>query len=318
MKPLVLLTLLVFGCIALPAFAHKPQSYYQPIIDALPFGPMATHVASTEAQEEIPQEIVEELSNEVSLCAMTITPDGRVAVGLIDKALNPPAYIVLFDNDINNGLELVYSDYDTEVATFKREGVLFSLQLGLGLIETITPQTIANRKAQDEKKQIEEAAKRPPPNSLAEQLISMQMSLPPDIEAPPLPIPMGDPEIFTRSFDPNREQREPETEEEAIVQAGVEELKAAVAAGETPQDYLKRLVEHRQKEVERQQEEKRLAQETLDAQLAEGHFSQEDETYIRRRTNIELIKKGVVPLSPVEDITEEEEKEINAALDALD
>ncbi|MEG2415552.1 MAG: hypothetical protein RSB74_06505, partial [Kiritimatiellia bacterium] len=153
--------------------------------------------------------------------------------------------------------------------------------------------------------------------SLAEQLIAMEMSLPPDVEAPPLPLPIGDPELFVKKFDENKEESEPATESEAIVKAGVEELKTAIANGETPQSYLKRLTEHRQKEVERQQSEKKQAQEALQAKLEQNEVSADDEAYIRRRTNIELIKKGVVPLSPVNDLSEAEQSEINAAINAV-
>ena len=69
--------------------------------------------------------------------------------------------------------------------------------------------------------------------------------------------------------------------------------------------------------MKRQQEEKALAQEELDRTLAEsGNISKETEDYIRRRANIELMKKGVVPLTPVEDLSEAEQAEIDAALSA--
>ncbi len=308
--------LLVMGLPILAFAAGYPKSRYQPIIDALPFGAMAEATATAAPQQAATQEEIEELSNEINLCAMTITPEGRVAVGLIDNALDPPAYIVLFDSDEKNGLELVLSDYDREIATFKREDILFTLQLGLGLVETVTPQSLAEAKAAEAEAVAQaEEAKRKRPNSLAEQLIAMQLSLPPDVEAPPLPIPMGDPEIFTRTFDPSREGEAPETEEQAIVQAGVEEMKAAIAAGESPQEYLKRLVEHRQKEVERQKEEKRIAQENIERDVAENNLNADEEAYIRRRTNIELMKKGVVPLNPVNDLSDDEIDEINTALD---
>jgi hypothetical protein len=188
----------------------------------------------------------------------------------------------------------------------------------LGLIETITPELLAERRAAEEVAVEEERErKRKRPNSLAEQLIAMQMSLPPDIEAPPLPIPPDeDVEAFTRKFDPDKVEEEPQTETEAIIKAGTAELEEAAALGERPQDYLRRLVKHRQQEVERQQEEKKRAQEALDEALASGTYSEEEAQALRRETNIELMKRGVVPLSPVEDLSEEEQEEINAALDA--
>ncbi len=309
----------VLFCVASGASAAtlRDRAWYQLIIDKRPFGAMAEAVATAAPEPtQDPEKVLEE-SNKIQLCAMTVTPDGRTAVGLIDNGLNPPGYLTLFDGEESNGLEMLLSNLDEEYATFRREGVTFTLKLGLGLVETITPDLLAQREAEAlEEEAAEEERRRKRPNSLAEQLIAMQMSLPPDVEAPPLPIPIGSAEEFTRAFDADREGREPETETEALIQAGVAELKEAVASGESPQDYLKRLVEHRSKEVARQREEKKAAQEELEEQLAAGGLSQDDEAYIRRRTNIELMKKGVVPLTPVEDITPEEQAEIDAALNA--
>ena len=319
MIPRVLLLVFIFT-LQLPLLAAFPKTRYQPIIDCLPFGEMAKDAIAPEAAPIIPQqdpELIKEESSKIQLCAMTWTPDGRTAVGLVDNGVEPAAYITLFDGESCNGLTLVLSNLNDEYATFERDGITFTLQLGLGLIETITPELLAQREedaiiAEEEKQEIE----RKRPNSLAEQLIAMQMSLPPDIEAPPLPIPMGDVEDFTREFDPEKVREEPQTETEALIQAGTEELKAAVAAGESPQEYLKRLVEHRQKEVERQQREKQRAQEDLDAAIASGRHSEEDIAEIRRQLNIDLMKRGVVPLNPVEDLSDAEQAEIDAALDA--
>ena len=297
----------------------KPKAYYELIITSEPFGPMAvdTPIEEEVFPEQDPIKVQEE-SSKIQLCAMTYTPDGRTAVGLIDNGTNPPGYITLFDGEESNGLTMILSDLDEEFATFTREGVTFTLKLGLGLIETITPELLAQREAEQIEEEIQaEEIERKRPNSLAEQLIAMQMSLPPDVEAPPLPIPILDTEEFLKEFNPNKEKTEPQTEGEALIQAGVDELHEAVATGETPQEYLKRLVAHRREEVKRQQEEKALAQEELDRTLAEsGNISKETEDYIRRRTNIELMKKGVVPLTPVEDLTEAEQAEIDAALSA--
>ena len=302
------------------AWAPKSRAAYDAIVRAEPFGPMAAEVFGAQPDPETPivtQEMVEEESNKIQLCAMTVTPDGRTAVGLIDNGVQPPAYITLFDGDESNGLELLISDLDREFATFRRDGVTFTLGLGLGLMETITPELLAQRQAQAEEEAAAEAErKRKSANSLAEQLIAMQLSLPPDVEAPPLPIPIGDAAAFTREFDPGKERAAPETETEALIQAGVDELKEAVASGESPQDYLKRLVEARQKEVERQKAEKQAAQAALDQELATGGLSDDDAAYLRRRTNIELMKKGVVPLNPVDDLTDAERAEIEAALAA--
>ncbi len=323
MKYVVLI--LLFFCIGVApleaAYALKDRAYYSIILSRKPFGDMATAATAAE-QAAVPEQDpvkVEEESNKINLCAMTYTPDGRTAVGLIDNGVNPPAYITLFDGETANGLTLVISDLDKEFATFKRDGITFTLGLGLGLMETITPESLALQERQEEEEEIRQAEiERKRPNSLAEQLIAMQMSLPPDVEAPPLPIPIGDASQFTAEFEPGRVRDAPETESEALIQAGVAQLNEAVATGESPQDYLKRLVEHRQKEVERQQSEKRAAQLAIDEALASGQYTEEDAIFLRRRTNIELMKKGVVPLEPVSDLTEAEQAEIDAALNAME
>lgn len=313
-----LFTFFIIGLFSTLAMAY-PKSRYKPIIDCLPFGEMAVDVDPNEPPPVVQQdpELVKEESSKIQLCAMTWTPDGRTAVGLVDNGVEPAAYITLFDGESSNGLTLVLSNLTEEYATFERDGITFTLKLGLGLIETITPDLLAQREedaiiAEEEAAEIE----RKRPNSLAEQLIAMQMSLPPDIDAPPLPIPMGDVEDFTREFDPNKERNEPQTETEALIQAGTDELKAAAEAGESPQDYLKRLVEHRKKEVERQQSEKKRAQEDLDAAIASGRHTEEEIEVIRRELNIDLLKRGVVPLNPVDDLSDLEQAEIDAALDA--
>lgn len=315
----LLCPLLLLLCSALRLSAGQPRSRYELIISAEPFGAMAKESAASEsaAVAADPAKVKEE-SNKIQLCAMTQTPDGRAAVGLIDNGVNPPAYLTLFDGESANGLELLFSDLDGEFATFRRDGVSFTLGLGLGLMETITPELFAQRKAKAEEEAAQAAEHdRRRPNSLAEQLIAMQLSLPPDVEAPPLPIPMGEAFDFTRKFDPDKPESEPQSEQEALVKAGVAELQEAVRQGESPQDYLRRLVEHRSAEVKRQQTEQAAAREALEATLASGDFSEQEQAALRRQANLELMKKGVVPLSPVEDITPTEQAQIDAALEAL-
>lgn len=312
--------LVTFSLLFATVLAARPtRARYQPIIDCEPFGPMADEasLSPTDIPQQDPERVKEE-SSKIQLCAMTYTPDGQIAVGLVDNGVNPAAYITLFDGDVCNGLTMLISDMDKEFATFERDGITFTLKLGLGLIETITPQSLAQQKEDEAQAEFEaEELERKRPNSLAEQLIAMQLSLPPDIEAPPLPIPPDDDaEAFTKKFNPDKLESAPQTEEEALIKAGTAELEEAVATGESPQDYLRRLVKHRQEEVQRQQTEKKRAQEDLDELLSSGNYSEEEAHELRRATNIELMKKGVVPLTPVDDLTEDEQNEINAALDA--
>lgn len=298
----------------------RERSYYEVIIRAEPFGAIAEDVVAVEVAEPAVDPVrVQEESNKIQLCAMTETPDGRTAVGLIDNGVEPPAYITLFDGEEVNGLALLLSDLDGEYATFQRDGITFTLGLGLGLLETITPELLAARaEAAEAEAEAEAERERRKPNSLAEQLLAMQLSFPPDIEPPPLPIPIiDDPEEFTRKFDEEKEESEARTESEALIKAGLAEMKASMAAGERPEEYLQRLVEHQSAEVKRQQEEKQAAKEALDETLAEGNYSEAEVETLQRRANIELMKKGVVPLTPVTDLTEAEQAEIQAALEAM-
>jgi len=320
MKRFFLLVLFAMGAPAVVGAAGlNARDYYQFIIQCQPFGAIAANDAPAGvALSEQDQQKVQEESNKIQLCAMTITPDGQTAVGLIDNGVNPPAYITLFDGEEANGLEMLLSDLDGEIATFRRGGVTFTLGLGLGLIETVTPELLAQRKAEAEQLAAEEAEiERKRPNSIAEQLIALQMSVPPNVEAPPLPIPMIDPEEFTREFDPGKEESEPTTEREALVKAGVAQLKESMAVGEAPQEYLARLVEHRNKEVRRQQVEQEAAEAALEEALATPGLSKDAQAALRRQANIDLMKKGVEPLSPVRDLSPEEQAEIDAALETL-
>lgn len=292
---------------------------YECIIQAKPFGEIASAQSETDTQVVetlITSEEVEEEANKLSLCAMTIMPDGEAAVGLIDNGVQPPANLLLKQGERSNDLEVLLVDYDNEIATFQRGEITFTLKYGAGLIETVTPESLAEERRLKEEAALaeEETAinKRPRYNSIAEQLIAMQMSLPPNVEAPPLPIPRGDIASLTKKFyedEEGEDESEPQTEMEAIVKEGVEEMKASAQEGETAQSYLQRLTEHRQQEVERQKEEQEAARQTLQEQIIEDEESAE---YIRRRTNIELIKKGVVPLNPVTLTTEEEQELIDA------
>lgn len=293
-------------------------SRYELIIAKEPFGAMAADAPAEGASAPMTaeqEEQVNQIVQQISLCAMTIMPDGRTAVGVIDSSQQPVAYTVLFDGDEYRGLSVVFSDYEEELATFEKDGLAFTLKLGKGLVETVTAESLeAERaaKALAEAEVAEPEPERRPFNSPAEQLIAMQMSLPPNIEAPPLPMIVGDVAQLTKKFDETRaDDEEPQDDLDEVVKAGVEELKAAAQEGESAQSYIQRLTEHRQQEVKRQQEEQAVAQQVLEEEEAQA-ATDEDAEYLRRRTNIELIKKGVVPLDPVE-LTHEEEKELSEA-----
>ncbi len=297
--------------------AFKP---YQSIIEAKLFGEIAAVEDDAQANqkpvnEATPEEVKQE-AEKLTLCAMTIMPDGRAAVGLIDAGVQPAASLLLYQGDKANGLEVVIVDYASEIATFKRGEILFTLKYGAGQIETITQEMLDEKRAQETAAlaKAKHDPKKPRYNSLAEQLIAMEMSLPPDVQAPPLPIPAG--VDLTKPFDPDaaKPQADPESqpaqaELDDIVQAGMAELKDAKLAGESPQSYIERLSAHRAKEFERQQAEKAQAKQDIEDALANQSLSEADRDYIKRRTNIELIKKGVVPLENIE-LTKEEEKEL--------
>ncbi len=179
-------------CLLLAAGAARAaglgdRARYGLIVEREPFGPMAAVAGGGEGEVEAqdPQKVLEE-SNKIQLCAMTVTPDGRTAVGLIDNGSNPPALLTLFDGEASNGLEMLLSDLDGEFATFRRDGVTFTLRLGLGLVETITPELLAQRREREAQEAAQAAeADRRKPNSLAEQLIAMQLRLPPADAATP-------------------------------------------------------------------------------------------------------------------------------------
>lgn len=293
----------------------QPFDHYQVIIDRMPFGAMASGVQSEadtpEDMQFVAAEEVQQLAAKLTMCAMSIMPDGRYAVGIIDSSVTPAVSHILSQGDGPvEGITLDLVDIESKVATFSKDGITFSLKLGVGIVETLTEETLAEEQRKREEEAAALAAAKPRPNTLAEQLLRMQTSVPPDVEAPPLPIIQGDMASLTKPFDPDQEKKEPEDEHDEIVQQGLEELKASVKAGETPQQYFERLQAHNREEARRQQAEKRAAAE-LEKELAKNLETEQERADLRRRINIELLKKGVVPLDNENIIlTPEEEKEL--------
>ncbi len=298
--------------------AGRPFAPYQVIIDRQPFGPMAPDPAppGTEPAGPAPDfaatEEVQQLAGKLVMSAMITLPGGQTAVGVTDTTRSPSVSHLIAQGDPPvDGITLELVDFTDKIATFSKSGITFSLRLGSGIVETLTPELLARR----EQQRLAEAAAREPPkpryNSLAEQIIAMQMSVGPDVEAPPLPIITGDLAALTKPFDPERPPEAPQTETDHLVAQGIEELRRSVEAGETPQQYIDRLQTHQRAEAQRQQQEKKIAAEA-EKELLKNARTAADEARIRRRMNIELLKKGVTPLEPI-TLTPEEDRELKEA-----
>lgn len=303
-------------CALLPAVLTAQErsfSPYQVIIDRMPFGAIEAE-ASADALDQagpppefVASQEVQQMAAKLVMSTIAMMPDGRPAVGVTDASQSPAvSHILVVDDPPVGGLTLELVDFTGMVATFSKGGVPFSLKLGSGIVETMTPESLAA--AEKQRLEEAEAAAKPRANSLAEQLLRMQLSVGPDVEAPPLPMISGDLASLTKPFDPERKNEAPKDEIDEIVAQGIEQMRQSEAAGETPQQYLERLQAHQKAEALRQQEEKKAAL-SDEKELIKHARSEEEEEQIRRRLNIELMKKGVTPLEPV-DLTPEEEKEI--------
>ena len=128
------------GLAAKEGFKQPSFGHYQPILDRMPFGTIPPAVAAavdpalaqTAAQTQAEQQ---KLAKQVSMSAVTVTPDGQTAIGFTDLSVNPPINHYVLVGETADGWSVVSADYDTETATIQKNDVSITLQLGKGLID---------------------------------------------------------------------------------------------------------------------------------------------------------------------------------------
>ncbi len=131
------------------AYRSFPRQRYDVIVDKQPFGPLppgfvepgANGVAGgAEAEVKIaaPEEVLaaqEDLSRKLLLQCVNIAPCGDVMVGFIDESDQGARYYLAI-GDARRGYSILDADYDREWAQIVKDGIMVTLKLGEGKIET--------------------------------------------------------------------------------------------------------------------------------------------------------------------------------------
>lgn len=149
--------------LAMSGASLAPFPRYQPIIDCKPFGEVSTPALDvetmTQSQEEEQQE-KEAIAQKLNMCAVTIMPGGEVGIGFTDATVNPSSTYFLTQGKTVNGFTLISADYEDETATLQHNGLILTLKLGVGLVDT--PVAVDS----DSAVQGEQVPSPPPPSKL--------------------------------------------------------------------------------------------------------------------------------------------------------
>ncbi len=129
----MMLFMVGLNTVALAALGDKPV--YQPIIDVKPFGEMGTLNKASPQQLLEEQKQKEEIASKFRMCMITDLPDGSRKIAFVDETNKNVQFYSLAIGESNNGFTLVAADYDREYATLEKDGLVFTLGLGRGLID---------------------------------------------------------------------------------------------------------------------------------------------------------------------------------------
>lgn len=123
------------------AYTPAPFSYYQPILDRMPFGLLPPNFddADLEDLKTPTQELLEQqqVANHLSFSALNITPQGKIAVGFVDRSVNPPASYYLAVGESADDWTVLNANYKENWAQFKHAGLIITMHLEKGLLEGI-------------------------------------------------------------------------------------------------------------------------------------------------------------------------------------
>ncbi len=76
----------------------------------------------------------QDVAKKVDLVAINRTPQGKIAVGLVDRTRQPPRNLYLNVGDGSFGYKILEADFSAETAVVEYNGVTIKLGLGKGLI----------------------------------------------------------------------------------------------------------------------------------------------------------------------------------------
>ncbi len=146
-KTFLLITLLPLGTLWA---GLEARNHYQPIIDAKPFGDMATSANTDTATLAEQQKEKEEIAQKFRMCGITDTPEGERKIAFIDETNGSPVTTLIGVGETQNGFTLITADYEAEHATLKKGELTFTLGLGVGLIDSVEAPKQATESQQSE------------------------------------------------------------------------------------------------------------------------------------------------------------------------
>lgn len=138
----LLLATVVFSAEEKRLYTSAPFENYQIILDRMPFGrppPTQNEIPLTPEEAAAQKAAAEEeknLAKNVVLTCINMTPGGQIAVGFSVNADKNSANYYLRSGESQDGWNILAANYGAETATLKKGGVVITLQLGKGLVDT--------------------------------------------------------------------------------------------------------------------------------------------------------------------------------------
>jgi hypothetical protein len=286
------------------AWIPLPFSHYEGILERMPFGkalPVSATAAAAVAAVAPPPPA---FSNKLTLCAINRAPNGSLAVGFVDNGVNPPRNYYLDVGDSEDNFTVLNADIEQESAVIDKDGVSVTLKLpgsDRHVTSAMDLAALAAAKfaslAQPDEDPIAPPSK-PSFTNVLEQLLSMELSIPPGVASPPLPI-LGD--LHEETHKALASVIVIETNDTDAVAAhkenvgwAKEELRSHIQEGGNAVSYLQTLKDRRAAEIARQKE----AREAAEAQVRElaKKLSQEELDKQLDAINKNLTDTGVDPI----------------------
>jgi len=237
----------------------QPFSYYQPILDRMPFGtpppnfdaaPVDPVAAKNEEQAKVERQ---NLAKRVNMSAVTVTPEGHTAVGFTDLAKKLNHYLLV--GETADGWKVLAADYDEETATLEKDGINVTLKLGSKdpVAMPVPPPAAGTAEA------------KPPPGNLIPGLVhsparpAASGMAPTARPAAPPPLVSYKTRLLERSLQETKKRQDAaQQQREKLVQLAREAAREAA-----------------QKEIARREEEAAQAAETQDTGMPEGQVPDE-------------------------------------------
>lgn len=262
-----------------------PFSEYEVILDRKPFGDLVkaspqdqvAEDAAEAARAEEQKKNEQALARQIDLVAVNITPRGKVAVGIVDKSAKPSRSLYLSVGESEFGYTIVDANFEEETASIEKDGTTITLKLGKGLVDTSAVKaaqegSAADGMPQDAGAQSGGQARSPAPFSRIPVRIDRGAQVGGNGESASSP-PRGIRPAGVAARGGYLEQ---------LRRRNLESAQAAAAERSKMQEEVKAMAESATKEAAAKRE---------------------------REINLELIKQGKEPLSPIE-LTPEEDAEL--------